>query len=495
MNDFKILFLYPNLRRESTVPPSITLLSSILKHHDFKTDLFDSTGYEFEDKKYSDEKREELLTVKISEHINVEGKEDLTGDLNKKINKFNPDLIAVSATESTFLLGIDMLRRVKDLKTPVILGGVFATFAPERALSFKEIDMVCIGEGEETLLELCQRMKEGKDFRDLKGTWVKDKDNNIIRNSIRCPVDINKNPTDFDIGLFEDWRLYRPMSGKLYRMISVETHRGCPFTCTYCNSPAQNKMYAQIGKVFFRKKSMDRVREEIVNYIEKWKAEYMFFWADTFLAMTDEEIDEFCEMYSEFKLPFFIQTRIETMTEDRLKKLKNVGLHRLAVGIEQGNEEFRKKMLKKMFSNQEAIEKLKIPVSVGVPFSTFNIIGLPDETPELFMDTVELNRQLQSDTTNCSTFAPFYGSELREYAVQKGYMDKNVICHGTYEDSVLNMPQFPKEKINALKRVFAMYVKFPKERWPEIKKAEEFTSEGNTKWEELRKEFVETYFD
>ncbi len=494
MPDFKILFLYPNLRKESTVPPSITLLSRILKNHGFKTDVFDSTGYEFEDKKYSDEKREEILTVKISEHVKIEDKEDLTGDLNKKINEFNPDLIAVSATESTFLLGIDLLKRIENLKAPVILGGVFATFAPERAIGFKEIDMVCVGEGEDTLLELCQKMREGKDFKGIRGLWIKEKEGFIIRNLLRSPVDINKNPTDFDIGLFEDWRLYRPMAGKLYRMISVETQRGCPYTCTYCNSPGQNKMYAEIGAVFLRKKSIDRVCEEIKHYIDNFKAEYMFFWADTFLAMTDKELNEFCEMYSEFKLPFFIQTRIETITEERLKKLKDVGLHRLAVGIEQGNEEFRKKMLKKMFSNKEAVEKLKIPVHLDIPFSTFNIIGLPDETSELVMDTVELNRQIQSDTTNCSTFAPFYGSELREYAIKKKYMDKDIICHGTYEDSVLNMPQFSKERINAMKRVFAMYVKFPKERWPEIKQAEEFSPEGNAKWQELREEFVKNYF-
>lgn len=495
MKDFKVLFLYPNLRKESTVPPSITLLSRILKNHGFKTDVFDSTGYEVQGR-WQKDKKEEILTARVSAHVNVDKGDfdDMVIDLNKKVNNFNPDLIAISSTESTFLLGVDMIKIIKDRKEPVILGGVFATFAPERALGFEEIDMVCIGEGEETLLELCEKMRDGENHIDIKGLWLKDKDGNIIKNSIRWPVDIDKNPTDFDVGLFEDWRFYRPMAGKLYKMFSVETSRGCPFFCTFCNTPAQKRMYAKIGKNFFRQKSLEKIREEIENYINNFKADFFFFWADTFISMPDNDLDRFCEMYSDFKIPFFIQTRPETLTEERLKKLKNIGLHRLAVGIEQGNEEFRKRMLKRMYSNKEAIEKLKIPAELGIPFSTFNLVGLPDETPKLVMDTIELNRQIKSDTTNCSTFTPFYGSELRDYAVKKGYMEADTICHNPYDDSELDMPQFSKEKIRAMKRVFAMYIKFPKERWPEIKIAEKFTPEGDVKWKELRKEFMETYF-
>ena len=55
--------------------------------------------------------------------------------------------------------------------------------------------------------------------------------------------------------------------------------------------------------------------------------EYNYFWADTFLAMNKKEFEEFCEMYSEIKLPFWMQTRPETITDYNMKKLKEVGVN------------------------------------------------------------------------------------------------------------------------------------------------------------------------
>ena len=73
---------------------------------------------------------------------------------------------------------------------------------------------------------------------------------------------------------------------------------------------------------------MELVKKEIENHIKKYKVEYIYFWADTFLAWTPREFDDFCEMYSDIRLPFWCQTRIETITEDKLQKLKDVGLNR-----------------------------------------------------------------------------------------------------------------------------------------------------------------------
>ena len=67
--------------------------------------------------------------------------------------------------------------------------------------------------------------------------------------------------------------------------------------------------------------------------------EYNYFWADTFLGMSRKEFEEFCEMYKDIKLPFWMQTRPETIDDYNIKKLSEVGLHRISFGIEHGNEE------------------------------------------------------------------------------------------------------------------------------------------------------------
>ena len=130
--------------------------------------------------------------------------------------------------------------------------------------------------------------------------------------------------------------------------------------------------------------------------------------------------------------------------------------------------------VKREYSNEDAVRRLAMVADLDIPFSVNNILGFPDETRELAFDTIELNRQFKSDTVLASTFVPFHGTELREYAEKKGYISPDVICSvaNSADDSLLNMPQWPKEDISRLRNTFAMYVKFPKSRWPEIAKAE-----------------------
>ena len=78
--------------------------------------------------------------------------------------------------------------------------------------------MVCVGEGENTLIDLCKKIE--RRFLNVTNIWIK-QDGKIIKNSITKPVDINKNPI-IDTEIFEDKRLYRPMAGKVYKMFPVE---------------------------------------------------------------------------------------------------------------------------------------------------------------------------------------------------------------------------------------------------------------------------------
>ena len=178
-------------------------------------------------------------------------------------------------------------------------------------------------------------------------------------------------------------------------------------------------------------------------------------------------------MYSDIRLPFWCQTRIETISEYKLQKLKDVGLDRITFGMEHGNEEFRRRVVKRNYSNATAIRLMAIPADLGIPSQVNNIIGFPDETKELAFDTIELNRKLRSDSVFCSIFTPFHGTDLRTYAEKKGYIAPEVICNSSNTDeTLLNMPQWDREDIVRLRDAFAMYVKFPKQRWPEITRAE-----------------------
>ena len=139
---------------------------------------------------------------------------------------FEPDLIAVSCTETTFLRGLKIIDETRDLGIKNIFGGVFPTFAPDLALQYQNVDMVCVGEGENAIIDLCNSVSNGDDYSHVTNIWVRQKDGSISKNSISRPVDIDELPPITDVGLFGEERFYRPMGGKIRRLLPVETHRG-----------------------------------------------------------------------------------------------------------------------------------------------------------------------------------------------------------------------------------------------------------------------------
>lgn len=501
-NKAKVLFVYPNERHMSTVPPSIALFSQLLKDKGHDVDLFDTTFYEFDDEiKNSDTDSSKVKRLTARPAVLDKDDDDLhfdyltsdpADDLRKKILDFKPDLLAVTCTETTFPRGLKLIKQTRDLGILNIFGGVFPTFAPQLVMNNKEIDMCCVGEGENAITSLADRLAEGKNYSDVTNLWVRMPDESIVKNKVTDPVDINLLPAVTDIGLFGEKRFYRPMGGKIRRLLPVETHRGCPYTCSFCNSPSQNRLYENHSTKFFRKKSIKLVRDEIEAHVKKWKINYIAFWADTFLAWNNKEFEEFCEMYQDFKIPFWCNTRIETISEYKMKKLKDIGLDRVTFGLEHGNEKFRREVVKRNYSNEMAIRLMKVPAELEITHSVNNIIGFPGETRELAFDTIELCRKFEkSDSFTCSTLVPFSGTEVRQMAERQGLIHPETICSVHNSDaSILEMPQWDKQDISNLAKVFTMYIKFPRDRWPEIKKAET----DDELYDKLHKEYIDTFW-
>lgn len=496
--NFKVLFVYPNPRKMSLVPGSIAILTSLLKESGITVDLFDASFYKWRKQDDSDELAEKYLHVKpvmedFKKKVRLSG-EDPVEAFRLKVNEFDPDLLAVTCVESTFEHAISLLGGVRDKKILTILGGVFSTFSPDFALSFEEIDIVCRGEGEKAIVDLVNKIRSNEDYTGVDNLYIK-KGSQIIRNKMAAPVDLNELPVG-DFSIFDEQRLYRAMGGKIYKMAPIETHRGCTNFCTFCNSPLQNQFYKEeTGRMYFRSKAVKNVYKEIKYFVDKFKVEYMFYWADNFFSYSLREIEEFCEMYSEFKLPFYCQSYPITLDEKKLKLLIKAGLHRIGIGIEHGNESFRARVLKRRYGNDDAVRRLAVLKKYGVEFSANNIIGFPDETPQLAMDTVELNRIISPNMASCSVFTPFRGTNLRQLALDKGYLkDDNILAPSNDMISVLDMPQFTKEQIEGKRRTFELYLRLPKERWKDIAAAEQLTPQGDKILKELSEEYRAAYY-
>lgn len=493
---FKILLVCPNIPGMLVLPGAIGLFTTILKKAGFELDLFDATLYSTEVSVSPTKRADYLQARKFSykKNLGIDLKPDLVGSFQKKVESFSPDLLVFSVVEDAFQQAITLLDSIKDKNIPHILGGIFPTAAPEKTMNYPQVKMIGVGEGEDAVLKLAQRLKDGLNFDDIPNTWLKKDDGTIIKNPMGPLVNLDNIFPDYS--LFDDVRFYRPMGGKILKTVPLETARGCPFQCTFCNSPMWSRLYHEnCGMVFLRRKSIDSLMKEISYFVEHYNPELLYVIDDTFLARPIIEIREFAKRYQKFHIPFWMNTRPETLDQEKIDLLKQMNCYRISIGIECGSEEFRKKKLNRHASNQEILEHMDILAKSGLVFSVNNMIGFPDETREMIFETIEFNRKLSGyDSLTVSIFTPYHGTKLREVAVQKGYLDSEAMTTHTTSSSPLKMPQLSSEEIDGLMRTFTMYVGFPKKWWPHIEKAEKFTKEGNEIFDKLKNIYQDIFF-
>ena len=482
-NEFKVLIVYPNLPLMLVPAIAVGLFNRILKSNGYQVSLFDTTTYIDEASSSPQNRAKFLQTRPFSDEddLGISIKRDLLGDFNRTVSELKPDLMIFSVVEDVFPKTVSMLESVKELNIPHLLGGVFPTASPEVCFESSVVNMVGVGEGEETIVKVAESLRLNQPVQEVPGVWVRGKEGEIHRSPPPSLVDI----TDFipDFSLLDEKRFYRPMGGSIFKTIPLETYRGCPFQCTYCNSPMQVNL-ARENKIgnYLRRKPMNLLRDEIAGLVDQLQPEFFFIVDDTFLARPKEEVFEFCDMYEEFKIPFFFNARPETCLPKTLKRLKEIGAYRISCALECGNEDFRTKVLKRNGTNVQVTQWFNNLAESKIPHTKNLLIGFPGETRDMVMETVELVKLIGGyDSLTVSIFTPYHGTELREVALKNNWLDPNRHTPSITVSSILKMPPpyLSEEDISGLIRVIPLYCYFPKSEWKEIRRAEKDDEQGN----------------
>ena len=184
------------------------------------------------------------------------------------------------------------------------------------------------------------------------------------------------------------------------------------------------------GKKFYRRKTIERIGQELEFFINKYNPEFIYFVGDSFLSMPEQEWRDFCEMYSHYKLPFWMNTRAEPVTCKKIQDLEDLGCIRCNIGIDHGNEEYRKEFIGRHVRDDQIIRACEFFKNSKIKLIVNSIIGFPDETKDLIQDTINLSRKVAPYISSASAFVftPYHGTALRDVAVEKGLIDKDVIC-------------------------------------------------------------------
>jgi len=492
--DFRILLFYPNNMNAGIVPSNLALLSAYLKNSGFQVKLFDTSLYK--SLISLDDIRSKLGHVKktdIDNYITYKDKKYMYDDFVEIVNNYKPNLIGITLVDSTINFSLEFIKLIKEKNIPVVAGGVGTTFLYERILNTGLVNYACIGEGEEALVELAEKLYKNEDTTKIKNIYQK-KNGKIIKNPLRKLVKIDDLLIP-DFSIYDDTRFYRPFMGKVVRMAQMDLDRGCPWVCTYCASPSLRKKFNEhkCGP-YYRFKSLDKIFDEIKFMIKEYNLNFVWLSSETLLALKIEKFREFAERYKkEINLPFWCQSRLDTFSEEKTRLLSEMGCKNISVGLEHGDEKIRNELLNKRITDKQVLDAIKLIKKYNI-FPTLNsMIGLPDESRKDIFKTINLNRKISKmlkgfHNINVFIFHPFSGTKLREISIEKGYFKENQeIPFSFYEESTLTMPLLSKEEIKGLERTVLLYIKLPKYYWKKIKRAEKFDDEGNQIFEELIK--------
>lgn len=303
-----------------------------------------------------------------------------------------------------------------------------------------EADYVIRGDGEESIIQAI----EGKSYVDF--SLIGDRDanphpdrslffnddfpaikNNVIRNEIAC--------------------------------------LGCPYKCTYCfNSNTNWQKMVGSGKSRLRYHSPEWIIEDIERMFTDYGGELVSF-ADDIFGIDLEWLEEFTRKYQKLRIPFFAQLRPRLITEDRVKLIKEAGVHIISFAIENGNEKTRKEILDRDEPN-ELIEKgCKLLHRYGIKFRMQNMLGLPVDNPlDDALETLRFNIKTKPSLSWCSLLQPYPGTAIADYVVKKGFVksmnDLIPMIDSTFFNSVF-LPIKDSEKIVRLHRYWSAIVRWP----------------------------------
>ena len=180
---------------------------------------------------------------------------------------------------------------------------------------------------------------------------------------------------------------------------------------------------------FYRERDVELFIEEAIEKKEKYGVQFFYVSAESFFHTKMERFLQFAELFKKVDVPFWIEARPESFTEEKLRILNELSCESISTGIESGNEELRKKILKRHVSNEQIIKGFealnKFP---KIRNCANNIIGFPGETREQIFDTIDLNREVQPQNVMVNIFNPYRGTSLYRMSIEKGYMEKGVLA-------------------------------------------------------------------
>jgi anaerobic magnesium-protoporphyrin IX monomethyl ester cyclase len=368
--------------------------------------------------------------------------------LNTFVREFSPNLICVTAVTSQYPF-VKKIAGVIKSQWPdkyLVIGGVHATLNPSEVIR-DSFDAVCIGEGEYPVLELVAQMEANNIPHSIANLWIKSPDGGIERNSPRPFLqDIDRLPFP-DRTIWTSWMKKHPDTE-----LAVLLGRGCPYGCTYCCNHALRKV--ALGK-YVRFRSPENIIKEVAFLLATYPTQSRIYFEVESITLDKAWLLEFCKQLEAFNatihnfISYSCNFRIspQSIDEKIFLALKKANFLKINIGLESGSDRIRKEILKRDYSNRDFLDITAMARKAGLKMNIYNIIGIPGETYDDYLETVSLNRQCQPDNHTTGIFFPYPGTDLYDICVREGFINIPIDHRLERQQSVIDFPNFSKRQI------------------------------------------------
>jgi radical SAM superfamily enzyme YgiQ (UPF0313 family) len=368
----------------------------------------------------------------VRAHLDADD-QDVAGD----VVAARPDLIGVSLTTRQWLRARHLIGLIRSrLDVPVIAGGLHATFAPQVVLASPGFDYVCLGEGEQPMLDLVRALACGAPTDRIDNIWARGSSSRPVLRAPLAPLD--RLP-------FMARDLLDEPSGTVH----VTTQRGCPFPCSYCAARMYNELYASGGEAYGRRRSHANVLAELRALRDQNRLAYVIFLDDTF-TINHSWVKDFCRLYAaELGAPFSLHARVETVNPELLQRLAAAGCHQITYGVESGSERVRRGIMRRQVTNQRFKDVFHWTREAGIMLIANFMLGLPGETRDDLERTLELAEELNVADFGYFVFYPYPGTHLFDECLARGYLPADYLERpANHRASILTLPDLSPDDIS-----------------------------------------------
>jgi len=377
--------------------------------------------------------------------LDLNASEKPRDDFYSTINDFKPDFVGISFTSALSKMAGELAKKVKEINSGIMVigGGVHPTTLPEETLRDYDFDVLCVGEGEETIVEIVG----GKGLKDILGIAYKE-DGKIILNP-RRPLIANLDDLPMPAWHLYDLSKYHTprLSSRKNPVGAMETSRGCPFGCCFCNKTVFAK--------FFRAKSPQRVVDEM-EHILKIGFKEIHIWEDGF--STDlERAKEICRLIigRGLKFPWNVYNgmRVDRLDEELLVLMKQAGCYQVSIGIESGNPQVLAGLGKNITMDQVR-RAAKMVKQSGMECLGFFLLGLPGDTEETMLETINFAKELDLDLAKVGILMPLPGTPIFEEWDKLGLIKSRDWSRYIFHDSQSFVYEHPNLSYKTIRRYY-----------------------------------------